>query len=78
VKVGKTIKEEFLCLRISNFYPSDLLKDNMKKSGNNRKSRMCWFMGDSESKCDRCKNKNSKLCSECRGWGDFEENKEKV
>lgn len=44
----------------------------MKKSGNNYKSKTCWYMGDKESKCDRCDNK-SVLCDNCRGWDKFEE-----
>ncbi len=47
----------------------------MKKSGNNYKSKLCWYMGDKESKCDRCVNKNSKTCDDCRCWNKFKEKK---
>lgn len=41
------------------------------------KSRDNWYFGDSESKCDRCKHQDSKICNNCQSWNKFKGKEEK-
>lgn len=42
------------------------------------KSRGNWYFGDSESKCDRCEYKNSKICDNCQCWNKFKEKDDEI
>ena len=42
------------------------------------KSRENWYFGNKESKCDRCKHKDTEVCCFCQCWNKYEEKEDKI